>query len=213
MKFAGQVNRDTFGKYYAHPLSEVDGPANYLGIASRNGHIQNRRGMGMYQNPHLWHTLPAKAEFEFQDREDIRALDETMMSLGFQLLSVEGREEKQKVQLKQHQVYNERQRLYKEELKRIQLSQPHKPTSTTEHQGSIWEQTLFHYRRRVMPQRDLLANILPQKISLRHHDGRRALEALEYLCKEINPIAYREGLRPWNKRCLCGKAIDEYVVR
>jgi carbonic anhydrase len=45
MKFAGQTNRNTYGKSYAHPLSEVDGPANYLGIASRQEHIQNRRGM------------------------------------------------------------------------------------------------------------------------------------------------------------------------
>lgn len=89
MKFAGQVNRDTYGKYYAHPLSEIDGLANYLGIASRSDYIQNRRGMGMHYNPRLWQSLPAKAEFEFKDREDIRELDKAMELLGSQLLSTE----------------------------------------------------------------------------------------------------------------------------
>ncbi|KAJ5768158.1 hypothetical protein N7533_000741 [Penicillium manginii] len=50
MKFAGQMKRETFGRSYAHPLSEIDRPANFLGIASREGHIQNRRGMGIYQS-------------------------------------------------------------------------------------------------------------------------------------------------------------------
>ncbi|KAJ5215212.1 uncharacterized protein N7498_001619 [Penicillium cinerascens] len=51
MKFASYVSRDTHSKHYAHPLSEVEGLANYLGIESRNDHIQNRRGMGMHHNP------------------------------------------------------------------------------------------------------------------------------------------------------------------
>ncbi|KAJ6094248.1 hypothetical protein N7467_003093 [Penicillium canescens] len=39
IKFARQTNRDIYGKLYAYPLSEVDGPANYLGIASRQEYI------------------------------------------------------------------------------------------------------------------------------------------------------------------------------
>lgn len=211
MKFAGQTNRDTYGKYYAHPLSEVDGPANYLGITSRHEHIQNRRGMGMHQNRQLLQSLPAKAEFEFQDRADIRALDETMNSLSLQLSTTHSHEDKRKIQVKQHKAYNEKQRLYKLELKKIQISQPNSLQSITEHQGNQPEQNLFHYRRRVMPERDFLAQALPQMITLRSCHGSRALAALESLCKETHSVAYRPGLQPLNGKCLCGKEIDQLV--
>ena len=37
MKLAGHENPRTFEKSYAYPVCEVDGPATYLGIASRHG--------------------------------------------------------------------------------------------------------------------------------------------------------------------------------
>ncbi|GLI74859.1 hypothetical protein PoHVEF18_003107 [Penicillium ochrochloron] len=209
MRFAGQNNRDTYGRFYAHPVSEIDGPANYLGIASRSEHIENRRGMGMYQNSHLFQSLPAKAEFEFLDRSDIRALDEEMRSLSARLLTATTPEERYGIQIKQKLAYSNKQRLYKEELQRLRATQSNKPPDSNENQVNMQKETLFSYRRRVMPQRDLLANILPNKISLRHHDGRRALEALEFICKDKRTVAYRAALQPQDGKCLCGKAIDE----
>lgn len=209
MKFAGHTNRDTYGKFYAHPLSEVDGLATYLGIASRHEHIQNRRGMGMYQNPQLLQSLPAKAEFEFQDRTDIRALDKTMDSLSSQLSTINNHEEKRKIQLEQDRAYNQKQQLYKEELKKIRMSQPNSLKSDTEQQGNLHEQNLFHYRRRVMPERDFLAKALPQMVTLRSSCGIRALVALESLCKDTSSVAYRSSLQPLNGKCLCGKKIDQ----
>lgn len=206
MKFAGQINRDIYGKSYAHPLSEVDGPANYLGIASREGHIQNRRGMGRHYNSQLWQSLPAKAEFEFQDRDDIRKLDAEMCSLGAQLPCLETQEQRNQVYSTQHRIYNEKQRLYKEELKKLRKSQSRKPG--VEH-GSLYEQGLFLYRRRAMPERDFLADYLPQEIELQSFNGRKSLEALETICKQKCSVAYRAGLRPHNGACICGKAMDQ----
>jgi hypothetical protein len=60
---AGHENSSTFGKSYAHPVCEIDGPATYLGITGRHEHKQNRRGMGMYRNVQLWQSLPAKSNF------------------------------------------------------------------------------------------------------------------------------------------------------
>ncbi|KAJ5808824.1 hypothetical protein N7474_010093 [Penicillium riverlandense] len=211
MKFAGQSNRDTYGKYYAHPLSEVDGPATYLGIESRHGHIQNRRGMGIYQNPQLLQSLPAKAEFEFEDRDDVRALNRDMDSLSSLLPFTNDHEQKREIQVKQHQIYNEKQRLYKEELKMVQMLQPNTLMRSSGHPGDLHEQNLFHYRRRVMPERDLLATVLPQRVSLRSCQGRQALEALESLCKEIRPVAYRSGLQPVDGKCPCGEGMDKLV--
>lgn len=204
MKFAGQTNRDTYGKSYAHPLSEVDGPANYLGIASRQEHIQNRRGMGLYRNSSLSQLLPAKAEYEFLAREDVHALDQIMAKLSL-LLPNATPEEKQKIQLKQKRMYNEKRSLYNDELRNVQAQ------SGRQH-GSIYTETMFHYRRRVMPHRDFLATTLPCKLSLRSLDGRRTLQALESLCSETDTISYRDSLSPLGQACLCGRSIEEYVL-
>ncbi|KAJ6069131.1 hypothetical protein N7499_011018 [Penicillium canescens] len=118
MKFAGQTNRDIYGRSYAHPLSEVDGPANYLGIASRQEHIQNRRGIGLYRNSSLSQLLPAKAKYEFLAREDVYALDQIMAKLSL-LLPNATPEEKHKIQLKQKRVYNKKRSLYNEELRKV----------------------------------------------------------------------------------------------
>ncbi|KAJ5452017.1 hypothetical protein N7445_000200 [Penicillium cf. griseofulvum] len=198
MKMAGHENRHTFGKSYTHPVSEIDGPATYLGIASRHEHIQNRRGMGMYRNAQLWQSLPAKAEFEFQERNDIRALDKDMEILSVLLSEATGNEEKHQIQLKQHRAYNEKKRLYIEHLKGLQRSQPHGFRPATNSGSNINEETLFRYRRRVMPERDYLVMILPQKIGLRSSEGRRALEALESLCTLECSVAYRSSLQPLN---------------
>ncbi|KAJ6001624.1 zinc finger protein [Penicillium canescens] len=202
MKFAGQTNRDTYGRSYAHPLSEVDGPANYLGIASRQEHIQNRRGMGLYRNSSLSQLLPAKAEYEFLAREDVYALDQIMAKLSL-LLPNATPEEKHEIQLKQKRVYNEKRSLYNEELRKVQAQ------SGRQH-GSIYTETMFHYRRKVMPHRDFLASTLPCKLSLRSLDGRRTLQALESLCSETDTISYRDSLSPLGQACLCGRSIEEF---
>ncbi|KAJ5630267.1 uncharacterized protein N7484_010367 [Penicillium longicatenatum] len=208
MRFAGQTNRDTYGRFYAHPVSGIDGPANYLGVTSRSEHIQNRRGMGIYQDSHLLQSLPAKAEFEFQDRSDVRALDEELRSLSAQPLSPTTPVQKHEIQIKQKLVYSKKRWLYKEELNRIRGTQSNKLKTPNENQATVHNETLFYYRRRVMPQRDLLANIFPREISLRHQDGRRAIEALESLCKDKCPVAYRASIRPRCGKCPCGKPID-----
>jgi carbonic anhydrase len=168
--------------------------------------------MGMHYNPQLWQSLPAKAEFEFQDRNDIRDLDVAIRSLGLKLLETEDNGLKRELQLQQRRLLTERDRLYREELKKIQMSQTQKPTDSEENSGSIYEQTLFYYRRRVMPQRDILADLLPRRLGLRHPDGRNALAALESLCEETDSTAYRNSLRPQNGSCLCGKPIAEFVL-
>jgi hypothetical protein len=99
MKMAGHENPSTSGKSYAQPVCEIDGPATYLGIAGRHEHKQNRR---------------AKAEFEFQERSDILALEKDMEMLSVQFSKASGNEEKHQIQLEQHRVYNEKKRLYTE---------------------------------------------------------------------------------------------------
>jgi len=87
--------------------------------------------MGMYRNVQLWQSLPAKAEFEFQERSDILALDETIENLSLKLSKASSTQEKNQIRLDQHRAYNEKKRLYLEELKRLRKSQPNKLKSAT----------------------------------------------------------------------------------
>ncbi|RHZ62459.1 uncharacterized protein CDV56_107336 [Aspergillus thermomutatus] len=206
MKHAGQVHRDTYGKSYAHPLSEVDGPATFLGIASHHEHIQNRRSMGIHRNPYLWQLLPAKAEFEFQERSDVMALDKEVQSLSTRLSLAESRHDKQQIQLEQHWVYNRKQQLYAEELRHLQQVQPRTAD------GSIHEQSLFHYVRRVIPKRDLLARILPTGVDIRSITGWAALRALEAICLRKGTDTYRSGISPLEGKCLCGKLTETFIA-
>ncbi|KGO61363.1 hypothetical protein PEX2_094200 [Penicillium expansum] len=109
--------------------------------------------MGLYRNSALSQLLPAKAEYEFLAREDIHALDQTMAKLSSLLLNALP-EEKHEIQLKQKRAYNEKRSLYNEELRKVQAQ------SGKQH-GSIYTETMFHYRRKVMPHRDFLARKLP----------------------------------------------------
>ena len=205
MKHASHTEPRTFGRSYAHPVCEVDGPATYLNIASRHEHIQNRRSMGIHHNPNLWQSLPAKAEFEFQEREDIMALDEELKSLTAKLVDAraDGPEAERKIQLERRHVQSQKDKLYLEELKRQREFQQ------DSHVGSVYEQTLFYYYRRAMPERDRLAQLLSSKSSIRSPAGRDAMKDLETICREHSPVAYRTNLQPINGKCVCGKAIDE----
>ncbi|KAF7128632.1 hypothetical protein CNMCM5793_003483 [Aspergillus hiratsukae] len=107
MKHASHTEARTFGRSYAHPVCEVDGPATYLNIASRHELIQNRRSMGVHRNPSLWQSLPAKAEFEFQEREDVIALDKEFESLSTQLAKADT-ETKKEIQLQRRRVQGKR---------------------------------------------------------------------------------------------------------
>lgn len=198
MKYAGHIRQDTFGRSYAHLLSEVDEPATYLGVSTRHEHIQDRRRMGIYRHPQLWQSLPVNAEFEFQERSDILSLDNSKQQLNKQLVSLQSPEERRQIQLQQHRIYHWEQSLYLEELRRIQKAQ------------LIWSAThpgnhpradfFFQYVRRVMR----LAQILPLSETLRSDTGRGALKVLEVLCTCESSVAYRSGMRAVNRKCICG---------
>ncbi|KAJ5725991.1 Zinc finger C2H2, partial [Penicillium malachiteum] len=118
MKFAGHINPNTYGKSYTYPLSEVDRPANDLGFASRQEHIQNRRGIGLYHSTFSPQLLLVKAEYEFLAREDFSHINYLMPKLSAQLLSV-GPEEQRRIQLEQKKLYSQKGSLYNDELRRV----------------------------------------------------------------------------------------------
>jgi carbonic anhydrase len=160
--------------------------------------------MGIHRNPNLWQSLPAKAEFEFQEREDVLTLDKEFAFLSAQLAKADSQETAHQIHLQRRRVQSQKDTLYLKELKRQREIQQGTQT------GSIYEQTLFHYRRRAMPERDLLAQILPARSTIRSSVGQNAMKALETICSQYHPVAYRSGLRPVNGKCVCGESVDKY---
>jgi hypothetical protein len=96
-----------------------------------------------------------------------------------------------KFNLSKHRVYNEKKRLYREQLKSFRKSQPNKLRSTTNCESNTKEETLFCYRRRVMPERGYLAMMLPQRIGLRGEEEHvsRVLKRNKWTRKEIRRIS------------------------
>lgn len=207
MKFGGHMNRDTHGRSYAHPLSDVDGPATYLGIARREGHIKNRRGMEIHRNTQLYQALPAKLEFEFEDRHDIVCLTNEIAKLDLRVKAVKDPQERSQIELEQQRIQNKKRQLYMEELRCQQKHQLSEPAIN----GSEQARFHFQYTRRVMPDRDILARLLPNCVDLRSKDGREALRAMEAICRQDCTVAYRHSLRPIDGQCICKKFIDTYV--
>ncbi|KAL4999885.1 hypothetical protein BDV10DRAFT_200538 [Aspergillus recurvatus] len=204
MKHASHTEARTFGRSYAHPVCGVDGPAAHLNIATRHEHMQNRRSMAIHHKPNLWQSLPAKSEFEFEEREDVRRLNEELARLDSQMLDAESPDMKQDIISQRRKVRTVKDKSYLSELKRQRELQ------SGAQAGSIHEQTLFHFRRRAMPQRGLLARILPKKATVRSTEGLEAMKALEALCKQSNQVAYRSGLEPLNGKCICGKPTESF---
>ncbi|THC87771.1 hypothetical protein EYZ11_012784 [Aspergillus tanneri] len=204
MKFAGQTKRDTFGRSYAHRVVEIDGAASFLGIKSRRDHIDNHRSMGVRRNPQLYQSLPAKAELEFQDRVDIVQLDIKIQSLKKQLAGLD-KEEAKPIQQQRRRLENQRQRLYLDELACVRRDQ----TRQLGFQPGSVERTLFYYTRKVMPERDMLAGILPTMVELRSPTGRMALRALEAICSQEVSICYLSSLTPIDGKCICGELIEK----
>lgn len=204
MKFAGQTKRDTFGKSYAHQVVEVDGAATFLEIQSRRDHIKNHRSMGMRRNRHLHQSLPAKAEVEFRRREDIVQLDTQIQSLKKQSVGKD-----RKLQNERRRLETKRNRLYLNELKRVRRGQTRGLSNNTP------KQTLFDYARKAMPERGMLADVLPTTVQLRSPTGREALFALETICSQELSVVYLPALAPMAKdsdlECICGHPMKGYV--
>ncbi|KAM5479793.1 hypothetical protein MaudMau93_007756 [Microsporum audouinii] len=212
MKFGGQKSRYVFGEKYAHPLCEVDGQATYLGIVPRVDHVKNGRGMHLRRHQHLLQSLPAKGEMDFHQRKDVVELQEEWQRLHLCIKKADGNE-KRELELQQRSVYRQKVRLYTDELKLLRKQQSFKLQRPGDKGATmnVYEETFFDYSRQVMPERDLLAKILPMKIELRSIQGRQALHALERLCGNNNRIAYRKSFAPVDGRCICGSELDSYV--
>ncbi|EEP83037.1 predicted protein [Uncinocarpus reesii 1704] len=168
MKFASQASSHVFGKSYAHPISEVDGQATYLGIARRESHIKNGRAMTMHHHPQLWRSLPAKLEFEFESREDIIQLNGKIENLALQIPANDA--EQRQIQSERQSLYNQKNRLYMEALRHQQKAQPTGllESGNPQPKTDVDKHTFFHYARRVMPERDLLADALLKETNPRN---------------------------------------------
>jgi carbonic anhydrase len=202
MKLAGHRDPNQFRKSYAHPLSDIDGQASYLGTRDRRGHITNRRGMEIHKNQAAWEALPARLEFEFEERKDVVTLQDEISKLT-QRSRVERDVGKiREIERERRRLQYQKKVLYGEEVQRFNR----RNLDTQNIEGCH----PFHYTRRVMPDRDLLAQLLPRPAKLRSIEGRQAARALENLCTKDTTISYRSCLRPTDNKCgACQEPIEK----
>ncbi|KAJ5737900.1 Zinc finger C2H2 [Penicillium malachiteum] len=187
MKFAGHINLDTYGKIYTHPLSEIDGPANYSGIISRQEHIQNRCGIGLYHTISLPQLLPAKSEYKFLAREDVSQVNYLVAKLSAQL-SIAGLEEKRKIQLEQKRLYSQKRFL-----------------SSSKEFSSIRKVIMVAFLRKAYF--TVGSESCPIEISLLLYCYLRSA----FKARMIKRILYQESLSLINESCLCGKYMDNVI--
>ncbi|KAL2812348.1 hypothetical protein BDW59DRAFT_176992 [Aspergillus cavernicola] len=197
MKFAGHFNPTTFPKWYAHPISDVDGLATFLNIPGRTAHIKNHRSMAVHYSPYMLQSLPAKQMFEFEARNNIRELTSGIKNIKLEVLQEDDDTKKQLLHSKRRQLEKQKSRAYHDELTRLRKADMGESKNK-------FQETLFQYHSRVMPERRSLAEILPTSVELRSPDGRKALCALEALCIQERGVLYRSGLAPNRENCVCG---------
>ncbi|KAL4792861.1 hypothetical protein BDV19DRAFT_400344 [Aspergillus venezuelensis] len=196
MKFAGHFDANTFSKWYAHPISDVDGLATFLNIPGRTAHIKNHRSMTVHYDPHMLQSLPAKQMFEFEARDDIRKLTADIKNSRVEFLRENDDSKKQLLLNRRRQLETQKSRAYHNELARLRKADMGGPKNK-------FRETLFHYHRRVMPERHSLAEILPTSVELWSSDGRKALYALEALCLQERRVVYQSALAPKEGKCYC----------
>jgi carbonic anhydrase len=201
MKFAGHFDANTFPKWYAHPISDVDGLATFLNIPGRSAHIKNHRSMAVHYDPHMLQSLPAKQMFEFEARDDIRKLTADIKNSRLEFLREADDSKKQLLLNRRRQLETQKSRAYHNELARLRKAD-------TGGSKNKFQETLFHYHRRVMPERHSLAEILPTSVELRSLDGRKALCALEALCVQERRVVYQSALAPKEGKCVCGEKMS-----
>uniref|UniRef100_A0A093VU63 Virulence plasmid integrase pGP8-D n=1 Tax=Talaromyces marneffei PM1 TaxID=1077442 RepID=A0A093VU63_TALMA len=203
MKLAGHRDPNQFRRSYAHPLSDIDGQASYLGIRDRRGHITNRRGMEIHKNQVTWETLPALREFEFEERKDVAALQDEIDRLKERSRVEQDVGMIRDIDRERRRLERQKKLLYGEEVQRF-----NRTNSDTQKVEACQP---FHYTRRAMPDRDLLAQLLPQPGKLRSIEGRQAARALENLCVEDTTVSYRRCLRPTDDKCgACQQPIEKF---
>ncbi|OJD27167.1 hypothetical protein ACJ73_01438 [Blastomyces percursus] len=135
--------------------------------------------------------------------------DEAMLVVYYEL----SEDEKPRIQSECKNIYNEIRRLYNVELKSQRQQQPLRLQRVKEDRPlfNAHERTFFRYSRQVMPERDLLADLLSMKVELRSTEGRAALRALESIWRQKGHVAYRKSFMPIEDRCICGVKIEKFI--
>jgi hypothetical protein len=199
MKFAGQNNPNTFLGFYMSQISTVDGQNSFLGKEIRRDYIEDLRGMSLRRHPQLWQSLPAKLQYELEQRPDFIEIEEEMESLA-KVIKAAGPENSQKDQARRRELYEKRRQITLVELKKCQKLQPRRPPSS-ETCLEDKHRTFFSRVRRLMPERDRLAYTLFVPATLRSTVGQAVLRDLTALCAQESRVAYHPSMQPKMGRC------------
>jgi hypothetical protein len=149
--------------------------------------------MEVDKNQATWETLPARLEFESEERKDNVTLQDKINKLRERSEVEQDIGTIKEIDRERRQIKRLKKLLYNEEVQKFNERNTNTDNMEASHP--------FHYTRRVMPDHDLLSQILPRPGNLRSTEGRQAAQALENLYLEDTTVYYRNQLRPTDDKC------------
>ena len=161
--------------------------------------------MSLRRHPQLWHSLPAKMQYDLECRSDFITLQKSIDALT-EKISQEGSKQDR---VYRQQLYDQKHRIIAVELRKQQALQPRRFKSHTVHETHLEDfcRTLFNRSRHLMPERNRLASYLLLPATLRSPEGRCALADLISLCTQDSRVAYQSSLQPKMGNCPVPKCL------
>jgi hypothetical protein len=169
----------------------VDGQATFLGDERRDVVNDAFRELTLPRNPNLWHSLPAAKQYEIENSQTWRDLEEKMANLKIDsdMDTKQQREEETKLR-------KQKAKLMKRELRKWQRRQPYKPGDPQGYHREIFSRCSF-----MMPARRRLADGMFEVAGLRSPAGLQVIHDMMELYEQEREVEFRPGLEP--DRCCC----------
>ena len=210
MKHGGHKDERTFGDSYMPNNAGTDLQGGYFDGKVRSIVNDRFRGLTLHRNPELWHTLPAKKQYELENSPEFSAIQEEIETLVAKA--------KTDPTAKNHRnaLMAQRRKLVSDELCRCQRLQPSKLSARPDDAELMgYHRTQFHRVRRLMPERDRLASKLFLVAPIRSDEGRSVLRDMITLCRQDAEVPFRPGLELEKCSCLNPNRkldLDRFVV-
>ncbi|OJD24222.1 hypothetical protein ACJ73_04422 [Blastomyces percursus] len=213
MQFAGHGgNPRIYYESYMSSTSSVQGVSNILKLQRRGDMAEPFRGLTLQRHPKMWQALPAKLQQDLEDSPECAKLNNQIRGLTERIKMVESAEQRQALEARRHELYNQKHQLAAQELDTWQrlLCKEHKPGIAEEDDHSLsYHWTWFDRVAHLMPERSRLSELLLLPVPLRSREGREALDLMIKICKQKRPVSDHPALKPDKGHCPdCSISLD-----
>lgn len=159
--------------------------------------------MSLRRQPQLWQSLPAKEQYDLEQRPDFVAIGDEIQSLTEEIGRTDAEERKRELRACRQELYERRQQLTIAELNKLRKSRSHTVGSRTPHPCEMedFHRTYFARVRHLLDERNFLADALFLPAVIRSDKGIEIVKKLVSLCQRDCQLAYHPSMRPEDDRC------------